>query len=89
MTLVGEEALTNSVPAVAVIREERALLIMIGCKGFVDSIYRFYVKDKDNLFGSASYIMFTKNISKVNRILRIISGLIVNREGMSVAKAIN
>jgi len=59
MTLVGEEALTNSVPAVAVIREERGLLIMIGCKGFVDGIYRFFVKGKDSLFESAIYIMFT------------------------------
>jgi len=77
MTLVGEEALTNSVPAVAVIRGERALLIMIGCKGFVDGIYRFLVKDKDSLFGNAFNIIFAKNISEVNRILRILSGLIV------------
>jgi len=72
MTLAGEEALTNSVPAVAVIRGERALLIMIGCKGFVDSIYRFFVKDKDSLFVNAFYIIFAWDISEVNRILRIV-----------------
>lgn len=39
MTLIKEEALANFVPAAAVIQKGRALLVMIGCKGFVGGIY--------------------------------------------------
>lgn len=44
MTLVGEEAPTNLVPAVAVIRGGQALFRMIWCKEFVDCNFRPLVK---------------------------------------------
>lgn len=45
VTLVEEEVPANFVPAAAVIREEQALSLLIGRKGFVDGRGLFLVKE--------------------------------------------
>lgn len=39
MALIREEALADFVPAAVIMLRGQALLVMIGCKGFVGCIY--------------------------------------------------
>ena len=48
-TVLGKEAPANLVPAAAVIREERGLFMMIGCKAGQGDKYKFQVDRKPNL----------------------------------------
>jgi hypothetical protein len=70
MTLVGEEAPTNLVPAVAVIRGEQALFRMIWCKEFVDGGFRLLVKDYVYCLEILIKLCYLSRI-EVNRILYI------------------
>ena len=49
MTVLGKEAPANLVPAAAVIREERGLFMMIGCKAGQGDKYKFYLYQKLHL----------------------------------------
>lgn len=86
MTLARGKAPANFVPAAAVIRKERALIIMIGFKGFVDGINRTSVKDKDIIFGSAE-MTYCLSVSKVGGIPLVERSEILSCGGMSEAKA--
>ena len=49
MTVLEKEAPANLVPAAAVIREERGLFMMIGCKAGQGDKYKFYLYKKLHL----------------------------------------